>query len=64
MPWRALRAEEVLWGAPATSETFGRAAEAELANAVGLKHNAFKIELAKRAIVEVLEELTSHGDGR
>jgi xanthine dehydrogenase YagS FAD-binding subunit len=58
-PWRARRAEQVLLGAPATSETFGRAAQAELADAVGRRHNAFKIELAKRAIVEVLEGLAA-----
>jgi xanthine dehydrogenase YagS FAD-binding subunit len=63
-PWRAARAEQVLLGAPATSETFGRAAEAELAPAVGLKHNLFKIELATRAIVDVLEELADAGGAR
>jgi xanthine dehydrogenase YagS FAD-binding subunit len=34
-----------------------RAAEAELASAVPLRDNAFKIELAKRTIVAVLTEL-------
>jgi xanthine dehydrogenase YagS FAD-binding subunit len=63
-PWRAARAEQVLLGAPATSETFGRAAEVELAGAVGRRHNTFKIELAKRAIVAALEELASHGGAR
>jgi xanthine dehydrogenase YagS FAD-binding subunit len=60
-PWRARRAEQVLLGAPATPEVFSRAAEAELAPAVGREHNAFKIELAKRAIVGVLEELAGNG---
>ena len=63
-PWRASRAEQMLLGAPATGETFGRAAEAELADAVGRRHNTFKIELAKRAIVAALEELASHGGAR
>jgi xanthine dehydrogenase YagS FAD-binding subunit len=63
-PWRASRAEQMLLGVPATGETFGRAAEAELADAVGRRHNAFKIELAKRAIVAALEELASHGGAR
>ncbi|HVJ31115.1 MAG TPA: xanthine dehydrogenase family protein subunit M [Gammaproteobacteria bacterium] len=63
-PWRALRAEQLLAGAPATSATFSRAAEAELADAVGLRHNAFKIELAKRAIVDVLQELATNGGAR
>jgi xanthine dehydrogenase YagS FAD-binding subunit len=63
-PWRALRAEQLLAGAPATSETFSQAAEAELADAVGLRDNTFKIELAKRAIVDVLRELTTDGGTR
>jgi len=63
-PWRALRAEQVLLGAPATSATFGRAAEAELAPAVGRRDNAFKIELAKRVIVDALEALASNGGAR
>ncbi len=56
-PWRALRAEQVLVGASATSETFTRAADAELAEAVPRRYNAFKIELAKRVIVDALAEL-------
>lgn len=56
-PWRAVRAEQALLGAPATAETFRTAAEAELADARGLSGNSFKIELAKRTIVEVLTEL-------
>jgi xanthine dehydrogenase YagS FAD-binding subunit len=57
-PWRALAAEQVMLGAPATRETFLQAAEAELAPARGLHHNAFKIELAKRTIVSVLAEMS------
>ena len=53
-PWRAYVAEELLRGAPATVETFRRAAEAELAPAVGRGHNDFKIELARRTIVATL----------
>lgn len=61
-PWRAAKAEEALRGRPATSETFHAAAAAELAPARPLKDNGFKIELARRTIVAVLEELT--GDAR
>jgi xanthine dehydrogenase YagS FAD-binding subunit len=57
-PWRAHLAEKVLQGAPATQESFRRAAEAELESAVGHAHNAFKIDLAKRVIVDTLKELT------
>jgi xanthine dehydrogenase YagS FAD-binding subunit len=58
-PWRAARAEGVLVGAPATTETYARAADAELADAACRRHNAFKIELAKRAIVDTLHELAA-----
>jgi xanthine dehydrogenase YagS FAD-binding subunit len=56
-PWRASLAEDVLRGAPATEQTFRLAAEAELKPAVGHEYNAFKIELAKRVIVDALQEL-------
>ncbi|WP_375380503.1 FAD binding domain-containing protein [uncultured Sphingomonas sp.] len=57
-PWRAWRAEAVLRGAPATEATFRAAAEAELADAVPLRDNGFKIPLATRTIVAVLGELS------
>jgi xanthine dehydrogenase YagS FAD-binding subunit len=53
-PWRALRAEEVLRGAPATEESFRRAAEAELAQAQPLAQNAFKVQLARNTVVRTL----------
>jgi xanthine dehydrogenase YagS FAD-binding subunit len=56
-PWRALKAEQALRGGPATVEAFRAAAEAELADAVPLSCNTFKIELAKRTITAVLGEL-------
>jgi xanthine dehydrogenase YagS FAD-binding subunit len=56
-PWRATAAEQALRGAPASEENFRRAAEAELKDAVGLAGNAFKIELAKRVIVNTLQKL-------
>ncbi|PWR13655.1 FAD-binding molybdopterin dehydrogenase [Micromonospora acroterricola] len=54
-PWRARQAERLLDGAPATTESFTRAAEAELAPAVPHGMNTFKIELARRTIVRALE---------
>ena len=57
-PWRALTAEAALRGKPANVESFRTAATAELAEARPLEHNAFKIELAKRTITAVLQELT------
>ncbi|MET7897290.1 FAD binding domain-containing protein [Streptomyces mirabilis] len=60
-PWRATEAERVLLGEPATEEAFGRAAEAELAAAVGGPQNAFKIELARRTVVATLRQLLTEG---
>ncbi len=60
-PWRAREAERVLLGAPATDESFRRAAEAELAPAVGRSQNEFKIELAQRAVVATLRQLLTEG---
>jgi xanthine dehydrogenase YagS FAD-binding subunit len=56
-PWRAWTAEKALRGAPATAASFRAAAAAELAEAIGLRDNAFKIELTQRAITAVLGEL-------
>jgi xanthine dehydrogenase YagS FAD-binding subunit len=58
-PWRSLEAERVLTGATASMQTFKQAAEATLQGAVPQKHNAFKIELAKRAVVRILNEVAS-----
>jgi xanthine dehydrogenase YagS FAD-binding subunit len=56
-PWRAFVAESAMRGRVATEETFRSAADAELAAAAPLSDNAFKIELAKRTLVAVLDEL-------
>ena len=53
-PWRALEAEKGLVGQKADEKSFRAAAEAALTGAKGYKHNAFKIELAKRSIVRAL----------
>jgi xanthine dehydrogenase YagS FAD-binding subunit len=60
-PWRARRAEEALVGQPATEASFLAAADAELADARPLSGNAFKVELARRTISAVLQELTEGG---
>ena len=54
-PWRALEAERVLDGATADEQTLQAAAEAAMKGATPHRHNAFKIELAKRAIVRALK---------
>jgi xanthine dehydrogenase YagS FAD-binding subunit len=56
-PWRARRAEASLQGAPATEETFARAAAAEMDEARPLRDNAYKVELARRLIISTLNEL-------
>jgi xanthine dehydrogenase YagS FAD-binding subunit len=57
-PWRSREAEKALEGQQAGTEVFRRAADAAMADAKPLKYNAFKIELAKRALVRTLEETT------
>ncbi|WP_458248311.1 FAD binding domain-containing protein [Streptomyces sp. MAI_2237] len=57
-PWRATTAETVLTGAPADAETFAAAADAELAAAKPLPHNAYKVTLMRNLVVAVLTELT------
>ena len=61
-PWRASEAEHVLVGAPANETTFQRAAEEALREAKPYTYNAFKIEMAKRAIVRALSTVVAKGD--
>ncbi len=56
-PWRAWKAEAALRGAPATEESFVRAAEAELADAQPLPGNAFKVALARNTLARTLLDL-------
>jgi xanthine dehydrogenase YagS FAD-binding subunit len=60
-PWRARRAEASLLGQPATEASFAAAARAELALAAPRPMNAFKVELARRAMVRALATLTGAG---
>lgn len=62
-PWRAMEAEKVLTGAKADEQTFAAAAEAAVAGAQAQKHNAFKIELAKRAVARILSDLAQGTKG-
>jgi xanthine dehydrogenase YagS FAD-binding subunit len=57
-PWRARKTEAILTGESPDDMLLARAAEAELAQAQGYAYNAFKIELAKRTIVEALRQAT------
>jgi xanthine dehydrogenase YagS FAD-binding subunit len=58
-PWRARRAEASLLGQPAGEASFAEAAGQELAAAGPRPLNAFKVELAQRAIVRALRTLTN-----
>jgi xanthine dehydrogenase YagS FAD-binding subunit len=53
-PWRASGAEKVLVGATPGEEAYAAAAKAALEGARPQKFNAFKIELARRAVVRAL----------
>jgi len=55
-PWLSSEAEASLTGKPANDATFKAAAEAALQQAKPSKHNAYKITLAKMAIVRALRE--------
>ena len=55
-PWRELSAEAELRGQAASQATFARAADLMLRDAKGFEHNAFKIDLARRAILRALTQ--------
>jgi xanthine dehydrogenase YagS FAD-binding subunit len=53
-PWRAVGAEQALVGAKPEEASYTAAAKAALEGAKPQKFNAFKIELARRAVVQAL----------
>jgi xanthine dehydrogenase YagS FAD-binding subunit len=55
-PWRNTTAEAALAGAPAEPAAFARAADVVLRDAKAQSHNAFKIDLARRAIIRTLTQ--------
>jgi xanthine dehydrogenase YagS FAD-binding subunit len=58
-PWRARKAEALLRGQQATEANFLAAAAAELGDAKPLEHNAFKVPMARNAIVVALQSALS-----
>jgi xanthine dehydrogenase YagS FAD-binding subunit len=60
-PWRAFRAEEALRGLPATVESFGGAADAELAEARPLRDNGYKVPLVRSVVTRTLAALADAG---
>ncbi len=55
-PWRDPSAEAALRGQAADRANFSRAADIVLRDAKGFEHNAFKIDLARRAIIRALTQ--------
>jgi len=55
-PWRDPAAEAILAGQRPSADQFQRAADLLLRDARGFAHNAFKIDLARRAIVRALTQ--------
>src|SRR5246127_4334966 len=55
-PWRDPSAEAELRGQAVNQSTFTRAANVLLRDAKGFEHNAFKIDLARRAVVRALTQ--------
>ena len=59
IPWRVPTAEHVLLGAVPDAAHFAHAAEAALADATPLAHNAYKVPLAKHLIARALAEVAA-----
>jgi xanthine dehydrogenase YagS FAD-binding subunit len=55
-PWRSQEAEQVLANGNADEKTFHAAADAAMNGAKPLRYNAFKVDLAKMAIVRALRQ--------
>lgn len=53
-PWLVPEAQSLLVGQPFRTETLARIADAAVSGARPLKYNAFKVELARRAVVRAL----------
>lgn len=56
-PWRATEAERILSGARADAKTIAAAADAVVAGARPQRYNAFKVEMARRAVARLVGEL-------
>lgn len=60
-PWRDKGVETWLAGKTASLETFSAAADTLLQDAEPLEHNAFKVQLARRAILRALSDAAQGG---
>jgi len=63
-PWRALDAEDILRGQAPGAELLARAGAAAVAGAHAYAHNAFKVELAQRAVVRALQTVIRKAGGQ
>jgi xanthine dehydrogenase YagS FAD-binding subunit len=63
-PWRAPEAEALLRGQALTPELLARAGEAAVRGAKAQKDNAFKVELAQRAVVRALKTVIRKAGGQ
>jgi xanthine dehydrogenase YagS FAD-binding subunit len=61
VPWPSPEAERALAGNPVTKDTAQKAAEAALANATPLSHNAYKVKLARVAVTRAIMKAASGG---
>ena len=61
VPWPSPEAERVLAGNPVNKDTAQKAAEAALANAKPLSHNAYKVKLARVAVARAIMKAASGG---
>ncbi|TCB97337.1 xanthine dehydrogenase family protein subunit M [Micromonospora zingiberis] len=61
IPWRSPEAEAVLRGASVNTQTFRAAADAAIHDTFTVTGTAFKVELAKRTLVRILQTLTEAG---
>lgn len=61
VPWPSPEAERVLAGNPVSKDTAQKAAEAALANAKPLSHNAYKVKLARVAVARAIMKAASGG---
>lgn len=59
VPWRAAAAEQELTGHPLTADAISRAAEAAVADADPLAHNAYKVPLVKGLLTDQMEAMRS-----
>ena len=63
-PWRDKAVERLLVGKPVSRELFALAADTLLEDAEPLAHNAFKLKLARRAMIRALGDAALEGAAR